>query len=71
MAVALTPRAALRDVERATKARQRADAEAAVAQESQADAIRKALGAGASVAEVAGVTGLSAPRIYQIRDGRR
>jgi hypothetical protein len=71
VAVALTPRAALRDVERATRARQRVDAEAAAAKETQADAIRNALAAGASVAEIAGVTGLSTPRIYQIRDGRR
>jgi hypothetical protein len=41
------------------------------AQEQQAVAIRAALTAGASVADITGVTGLSPARIYQIRDGRR
>ena len=67
----LTPRAALRDVERATKARQRADTDAAQAQERQADAIRAALDAGAGVADIARITGLSHQRIYQIRDRTR
>lgn len=62
----LSPRAALRDVERATKARQRADTDAAQAQERQATAIRAALDAGAAVADIARITGLSNQRIYQI-----
>jgi hypothetical protein len=71
VAVELSVRAALRDVERATKARQRADVDAGEAQERQAVAIRAALAAGVPVADIAGVTGLTAARIYQIRDGRR
>lgn len=71
MAVELSPAAALRDVERATRARQRADADATESQEQQATAIRAALAAGAAVADIATITGLSAARIYQIRDGRR
>lgn len=71
MAVELSPRAALRDVERATKARQRADTDATQAQERQAQAIRAALTAGASVADIARITGLTNQRIYQIRDHTR
>lgn len=72
MALDLTPKAAMRDVERATKARQRADKDATEAQDRQADAIRVALKVpGVTVAEIARVTGLTTQRIYQIRDGTR
>lgn len=67
----LSPKAALRDVERATRARRRADADAADAMERQAIAIRSAIAAGVSVSEIVQVTGLSRERVYQIRDGRR
>jgi hypothetical protein len=63
--------AALRDVERATRARQHADKDADDAQERQAVAIRAALGVGASVADISRLTGLTTQRIYQIRDGKR
>ncbi len=49
----------------------RAQAEVAAQQDQLALDIRAALGAGHSVAEVAGWTQLSRERIYQIRDGRR
>lgn len=67
----LTPKAALRDVERATKARQRADCDATQAQERQATTIRVALTAGATVTDIARITGLTNQRIYQIRDHTR
>ncbi len=67
----LTPKAALRDVDRATKARRRADSDAAEAMERQASAIRAAIGAGVSITDLVQVTRLSRERIYQIRDGRR
>lgn len=71
MALDLTPKAAMRDVERATKARQRADKDADDAQERQAVAIRAALSVGVSVAELARATGLTTQRIYQIKAGHR
>lgn len=67
----LTPQAALRDVDRATKARRRADTDAAEAMERQADAIRAAISAGVAITELVRVTGLSRERLYQIRDRRR
>lgn len=67
----LTPKAALRVVERATRARQRADADRAEAMERQATAIRAAIAAGVTITQLVEVTGLSRERVYQIRDHRR
>lgn len=67
----LTVEAALADVERATRVRKMVDQDTAMAAAMQAKAIREALRAGCAVADLVKVTGLSAPRIYQIRDERR
>ncbi len=58
-------------VELATDLRRRAEAAAEKAVEEQTIAIRAAIGAGVNTLELAGLTGLSRARIYQIRDGRR
>jgi hypothetical protein len=71
VAVELSPKAALRDVERATKARQRADTDRAEAMERQANAIRAAIAAGVTITQLVEATGLSRERVYQIRDHRR
>lgn len=63
--------AALRDVELATQARRLVERDSKEAQEAQAQAIRTALSAGCSAAQLAERTGLTPARIYQIRDGVR
>lgn len=57
-------RTAARRVARAEESAERARAD-------RDEFVRDALHAGASVVEVAEVTGLSAPRVYQIRSGVR
>lgn len=70
--MSISPAAALIDVALATRARAALDAEARQAQDRQADAIRAALDVGASVAAISEAAGgLTASRIYQIRDGTR
>jgi hypothetical protein len=64
----VSPRAALRDVERATKARRRVDGDAREAMARQADAIRSAIASGVPISELVRVTELTKQRIYQIRD---
>jgi hypothetical protein len=63
----ISPRAALIDVELATQARRRSDADAEAARSVQAQAIKAALQAGAAVADIAERTGMTRARIYQIR----
>lgn len=64
----LSPRAALWDVERATRARQRVDQNADELMARQHDAIRRAIAVGTSIPELVRVTGLTRQRLYQIRD---
>jgi uncharacterized protein YggE len=66
-----TPKEALRAVRTWTNRRQRIALAAQEAQEAQADAIREAITAGVTTAELIATTGLSQGRIYQIRDRRR
>lgn len=63
----ISPRAALIDVELATQARRRSDADAEQSRLEQAQAIKAALQAGAAVADIAACTGMTRARIYQIR----
>lgn len=67
----ITAAAALRDVEITSRSRRLADVDARQAQADQADAIRAALGAGATAADVAKSAGLSVERVYQISRGTR
>lgn len=67
----ITAAAALRDVEITSRVRRLAEADAQQAQAEQAAAIRAALDAGATVAEVAERANLSVERVYQIRRGIR
>jgi hypothetical protein len=64
----VSPKAALRDVERATKARRRVDGDAREAMARQAAAIRSAIASGVPISELVRVTELTKQRIYQIRD---
>jgi hypothetical protein len=67
----ISPRAALLDVEIATRSRRRADEDSAIAMRQQADTIRAAIAAGCSLTEIAAKAELSVERIRQIRDGVR
>jgi len=66
-----TSSADLSAVAETTQLRRTADAAADAARAAQAEAIRRALAAGARVVDVVHVTGLSRERVYQVRDGRR
>lgn len=67
----ISPKAALLDVALATKVRAAYEVPARKAREDQAEAIRKALQAGAAAVDIAIASGLTTARIYQIRDDTR
>jgi hypothetical protein len=70
-ATSRTTGAALEDVRAASVRVQDVSAALASATAARDEAIRRALDAGLTVAEVAAASGLSRERVYQVRDRRR